>query len=179
MRKTAIFVAFLVAAALAAGAFGVLHDEISYTVSSEYFTKFKFLQFHLLDAEVPERLRAAEVGFLASWWMGVPLGLLTGLAGFIQPSPSQMAKALLLSLVVITGFTLTFALGGLVYGFLKTTTLDLGNYSGWFVPEGLEHPRNFICAGYMHNSAYLGGVAAIPVAWLFHFVYRNHAARAA
>jgi len=179
MRKVTAFIAFLVAAVLAAGAFGVLHDQISYTVSAEYFTRFKFLQFRLLDAEIPERVRAAEVGFLASWWMGIPLGLLTGVAGFIHPSASQMRKALLLSLPVIVGFTLAFALGGLAYGFFQTATLDLAHYANWFVPRGLEHPRSFICVGYMHNSAYLGGLLAIPVAWLFHFVYRVRAARTA
>jgi hypothetical protein len=177
MRKFATFVVFLFASLLAAGLFGVVHDQISYTVSAEYFTKFKFIQFHLLDLGVPERIRAAKVGFLASWWMGVPLGLLTGVAGFIHPSTSQMRRALLLSLPVIMSFTLAFALLGLVYGFRQTVNLDLGNYAGWFVPQDLKQPRNFICVGYMHNSAYIGGVVAIPVAWIFHFLYRRHTAR--
>ena len=176
MRKVTTFVAFLVLAVVAAGAFGVLHDQISYTVSNEYFTKFKFLQFRLLDTGVPERIRVAEVGFLASWWMGVPLGVLTGVFGFIHSSPAQMRKALLWSLLVIIPFTLVFALGGLLYGFSQTAELDLANYSGWFIPPNLQHPRSFICVGYMHNSAYLGGLAAIPVAWLFHFLFRRYAA---
>ncbi len=179
MRKIAILVVYLLASLIAAGLFGVLHDQISYTISNEYFTKFKFIQFHLLDSEVPERIRVAKVGLLASWWMGAPLGLLTGLAGFIHPSAAQMRKALLLSLPVLMGFTLVFALLGLAYGAAQTANLDLANYAGWFVPQGLERPRSFICAGYMHNSAYFGGVVAIPVAWLFHVLYRRHAARAA
>jgi hypothetical protein len=32
--------------ALIAGAYGILHDQISYTISPEYFTKLKFEQFH-------------------------------------------------------------------------------------------------------------------------------------
>lgn len=180
MSKLVTFFAFLVLAVLAAGAFGVIHDQISFTVSHEYFTKFKFLQFHLLEADVPERLRVAQVGFLASWWMGIPLGLLAGAAGFFHPSASQMRRALLLSLGVITSFALVFALAGLMYGYFQTTNLDLNDYVGWYVPATLEHPRNFICVGYMHNSAYIGGAAAIPVAWLFHVLYRRrHATRAA
>jgi hypothetical protein len=77
-----------------AGLFGALHDQMSYTVSSEYFAKFKFIQFHLLDPGVPERIRAAKVGFLASWWMGIPLGVLCGSAGFVQRSPALMLRAL-------------------------------------------------------------------------------------
>lgn len=177
MQKLATFIAFVAVAALAAGLYGAFNDQISFTVSDEYFTKFKFYQFHLLDSTVPQRLRAAEVGFLASWWMGLPIGLLTGVAAFIHPSAAQMCRALLLSLPLIIGTALAFALSGLVYGFVQTSHLDVGTYVGWFIPQGLERPRNFVCAGYMHNFAYLGGVAAIPVAWLFHFLYRRNAAQ--
>lgn len=164
---------------LTAGVFGAVHDQISYSVSNEYFTKFKFVQFHLLDSALPERIRVAIVGFLASWWMGIPLGILTGIAGFIYPSAGQMRRGLALSLPLICAFVLLVALAGLVYGVVQTSTLDLSNYRGWFMPRELEFPRRFICAGYMHNSAYLGGAAAIPTSWLFHFFYRRWSKHAA
>ncbi len=175
MQKVLAFIAFLFLSVLAAGIFGALHDQISYTVSSEYFTKFKFPQFNLLDADIPERVRAAQVGFFASWSMGITVGLLTGVAGFIHPHAAQMRKALLLSLALMAGITLLCALAGLAVGFFSTTVLDLSRYTGtgWFIPEGLEQPRRFVCAGYMHNAAYLGGVVAVPFAWMFHFRYRS------
>jgi hypothetical protein len=37
MKKNGIFVLFLPAAMLVAGLFGIIHDEISYSVSNEYF----------------------------------------------------------------------------------------------------------------------------------------------
>lgn len=172
-RHFPIFLLYVLLSMGVAGIFGALHDQISYTVSPEYFTRFKFLQFDLLDAGVPERFRAAKVGFLASWWMGLPLGLLTGVAGGIQRSPRQRLRALLWSWVVIVGFSLLFALGGLWYGYLQTANLDLADYHGWFLPDLLQHPRNFICVGYMHNAAYLGGVLSIPAAWVFHWIYRS------
>lgn len=172
MTKTFYFLSYTLLALLIAGLFGAIHDQISYTVSHEYFTKFKFLQFGLLDSAVPERLRAAEVGFLASWWMGLPLGILSGLAGFIHRDATQMRTALLWSLAVIAVFTLVFALCGLAYGYMQTRDYDLLSYQGWFIPNGLTHPRNFLCAGYMHNSAYIGGVLAIPAAWLFNIWFR-------
>jgi hypothetical protein len=95
MYRLQSFVLFMVLALLTAGIFGALHDQISYTVSHEYFTRFKFFQFGLLDPAVPERLRAAQVGFLASWWMGIPLGLLAGVAGFMHRDPIRQRRALL------------------------------------------------------------------------------------
>jgi hypothetical protein len=170
--KLGAFANYLLLSVIAAGLFGALHDQISYTVSPEYFTKFKFVQFAWLGSTLPARVRAAEIGFLASWWMGIPLGLLTGLAGFIHADAARMRRALLLSLPVITGFTLLFALTGLILGFLKTAELDLADYPERFIPPDLDEPRRFICAGTMHNFAYLGGALSIPLAWIFHIAWR-------
>lgn len=171
MRKFTTYLAFVIAAILAAGAFGAIHDQISYSVSHEYFTRFKFLQFRLLDPAVPERVRVAQVGFLASWWMGIPLGLASGLLAFIHRDPMRMRKALAWSIPLIVGFTLAVALGGLAYGFRQTESIELSRYVGWFIPDGVEHLRRFLCAGYMHNAAYIGGALSIPVAWLFHVTF--------
>ena len=62
---------------------------------------------------------------------------------------------------------LVVGLLGLLYGYVQTTTFDLNEYQGWFIPENLEQPRRFLCAGYMHNSSYLGALVALPVAVLF------------
>ena len=172
LKKIGIFLLFLPAAVLAAGLFGIVHDQISYSVSNEYFTKFKFIQFRLLDPGVPERIRAAEVGFLASWWMGIPLGILCGSAGFIQRSSTLMSRALAQTLIIVAIFTMLVALAGLAYGWEQTATIDLNNYRGWFIPRDVKEIRRFLCAGYMHNSAYLGGVLSIVIAWLFHLTFR-------
>ncbi len=94
MAKFGAFLLFIPLAILTAGAFGAPHDQISFTVSPEYFTKFKFHQFGLLDGSISKRLRAAEVGFLASWWMVIPLGPLVGSAGFIQCRAGPMRPPL-------------------------------------------------------------------------------------
>ena len=61
MKKLLAFLTFIVLAMVTAGLFGALHDQVSYSVSREYFTRFKFSQFQLLNPAVPERVRAAEV----------------------------------------------------------------------------------------------------------------------
>lgn len=174
LRRLETFIVFLAIAALAAGIFGAIHNQFSYTVSTEYFTKFKFIQFDLLDTSISERIRAAEVGFLASWRMGLYIGILSGVAAFHHKTNGQMRAGLLWSLLVIASFTLAFALAGLAYGFSQTGNLTLEAYNGWFIPDALENPRRFICAGYMHNAAYLGGAVSIPVAWIFHFLFYRH-----
>ena len=40
---------------LLAGLYGVVHDQVTYSISQEYFTRFKFLQFHYADFGLPPR----------------------------------------------------------------------------------------------------------------------------
>jgi hypothetical protein len=87
-----------------------------------------------------------------------------------------MARALTWSLPAISAFTLTVALAGLAYGWQQTAAVDLASNRAWFVPPGVNDLRHFLCAGYMHNAAYLGGALSIPAAWLFHLVFRANSA---
>jgi amino acid transporter len=169
-KKLAVYLLFVVLAIVVSGLYGILHDQISYTVAPEYFTKFKFRQFGMVDTPLPERVRASLIGFLASWWMGIPIGLLVGAAGFIHRGAGRMLRISLWSMLVAVVFTLLFGLVGLLYGYLQTAHIELVDYRGWFIPDDVTDLRRFLCCGYMHNSSYLGGVLAILVAWAFHVV---------
>ena len=172
MKKLLVFLFLMIVAVLVAGAYGALHNQISYTVSSEYFTKFKFRQFGLLESALPERVRASAVGFFASWWMGIPIGVLVGGAGFIHRGNRRMLWVSLWAFLVVALFALFVGLVGLLYGFSQTASIDLGDYDGWHVPPDVQDLRRFLCAGYMHNASYLGGALAVVAAWIFHLVVR-------
>ncbi len=175
MKKLLVYVLLIVLAVCVASLYGILHNQISYAVSPEYFTKFKFKQFGLVDTQLPERVRASMVGFYASWWMGIPIGLLVGVAGFIHRGYRRMLKVSLWSVGVAIVFTLLFGLCGLLYGYIQTRSINLAEYSEWYIPRDVVNFRRFLCAGYMHNAAYLGGVLSILVAWVFHLVVRIRA----
>ncbi|HLX96234.1 MAG TPA: signal peptide-containing protein [Verrucomicrobiae bacterium] len=172
MKKIPVFILLVLFAVVLSGLYGMLHNQISYTVSPEYFTKFKFRQFGFVDLQLPDRVRASMVGFLASWWMGIPIGLLVGAVGFIHSGPRRMFKVSLWSFAVVVAFTLLVGLCGLLYGYFETRTINLADYQGWYIPDDVINLRRFLCAGYMHNASYLGGTLAIFVAWVFHVVVR-------
>ena len=50
MRKLATFFIIVLAAIVIASLYGVGHDQVTYTISPEYYTKFKFIQFNLADS---------------------------------------------------------------------------------------------------------------------------------
>jgi len=179
MKKLLVYTLIVLLAMLLAGIYGAVHDQISYTVAPEYFTKFKFRQFGLVNSPLPERMRASVIGFLASWWMGIPIGLLVGAAGFIHPGHRRMLRISFMSLLVTMAFTLLFGLCGLLYGYFQTRQVNIAEYRGWFIPDDVTDLPRFLCAGYMHNASYLGGVLAIPVVWTFHVIVRIKTKQAA
>jgi len=167
LKRLIVYGLLVVLAVLVAGFYGVVHNQISYTVSPEYFTKFKFRQFGFVHTPLPGRVRAAMVGFLAAWWMGIPIGLLVNAAGFVHRGHRRMFRFSLWSLGIMVAFTLLFGLCGLLYGYFKTDSINLADYRGWFIPDDVVNLRRFLCAGYMHNSSYLGGVLGIVAGWIF------------
>jgi len=172
MKKLIVYLSLIFVAIGVAGVYGILHNQISYTVSPEYFTVFKFEQFRLEDTAIPERIRASMVGFYASWWMGIPIGILSGAIGFIQRGYRRMFVVSVQAMALAVAFTLVFGLLGLLYGYIQTSSLNAADYRDWFIPASLQDPRRFLCAGYLHNSAYLGGVLSIPVAWAYQIYIR-------
>ena len=159
-----------------AGLYGVLHNQISFSVSPEYFTRFKFQQFGLEGVRLPDRVRASIVGFLAAWWMGVPVGFLVGASAAVHPSPRRMLKAVLESALIVVGVALLFGALGLAFGFLRTSHIRAVDYNDWYIPNHVHHLRRFLCAAYMHNASYLGAALAVLAAWGYQLMRRRREA---
>ena len=70
LRDLPPMIAVAVVGAIVAGIYGIVHDQITYTISPEYLTKLKFDQFHYADIGPPDRVFVAAIGFLATWWVG-------------------------------------------------------------------------------------------------------------
>ncbi len=107
------------------------------------------------------------MGVLASWWMGIPLGIIITGVGFIQQDFKRIFLVTLQSFLVVIAVAMLVGMLGLLYGYFQTQEFILSEYQGWFIPDDLTQPRRFLCAGYMHNSSYLGALLALPLAIFF------------
>lgn len=170
MKKIVVFLLLIVIASILGGLYGILHDQLTYSISHEYYTKFKFYQFELKqsgdEAIFPNpRFQVSIVGFLATWWMGLPIGIILGCVGFIHPTAKLMwivtlrAMALTIFVAFVTGLI------GLLYG--KLYLADVG--VNWYLPKNLIDTNNFIAVGSMHNYSYLGGLCGL-IASIFYSV---------
>ena len=162
MNKFTALLLILLFSPLIGGVYGILHDQITYSISPEYYTKFKFYQFGLMDmgneAIFPNpRLEVSAVGFMATWWMGLIIGLILGLIGLIHKTYKQMLKTTVRAILITIIVAFTTGLIGLAYG--KFHLAEIG--VNWRLPENLVDPENFISVGSMHNFSYLGGVLGL------------------
>lgn len=162
LKKLLILILIIGLAPLIGGLYGILNDQLTYTISPEYYTKYKFYQFGLMDigneAIFPNpRIEVSAVGFMATWWMGLPIGLILGLVGLVHKDNKQMFQSTFKAIVLTVIVAFTTGLIGLAYGklYLADTGVD------WWLPENLIDTKNFIAVGSMHNFSYLGGFSGL------------------
>lgn len=141
-------------ACFVAGLFGAVHNQVSYTVSPDYFHAFKFIQFQIAPP-LHNRAGAALVGFLAAWWTGIVIGpVLTIVCGRV--CDHRWPRAVMGPAIATTVFV-TAAVGLVSLSaacLLVTPETDL---SQLWVPSGCRDPVAFTRAGIMHDGSYLGG----------------------
>lgn len=141
-------------ACLLAGLYGAAHNQISYTVSPEYFTRFKFAQFRI-PSGTPERLGAAIVGWRAAYRMGTLVALFTVTPALLAPGVRGMTIAALRGMAIATGVTLAVGLLALAVAFVVIDETNVGDVRRFGDRIGDAVP--FWRAGAMHNFSYLGG----------------------
>ncbi len=161
MGKFPTFFLLLLLAAFAAAVFGALHNQLSYSVGPTYFTDFKFIQFNISDT-TPDRLGAAYVGIMASWWMGPIIGLPAFIYGLLAVPNARSYLAAGMGSVFVVILLATFgALAGLLGGIVADTT-GFWDISMTF-PDGTTR-QDLLRAGFMHNASYLAGVLGLIAA---------------
>ena len=174
MKKLLVLYLLFIIAPVIAGVYGILHDQLTYTISPEYYTKFKFFQFGLADlgdeAIFPNpRLQVSIVGFLATWWVGLPIGLILGFVGMIHKNGKEMFRITMKALFLTLLIAFIAGLVGLAFG-----KFYLANHAtSWYLPENVMDKANYIAVGSMHNFSYLGGLIGLIVAVIFSVRKRN------
>ncbi len=163
MQKLWLFPVLLALGCCVAGLYGAAHNQISYTVSSEYFTEFKFQRFGIPE-EWPQRVGASVVGWQASWWMGLVIGVPILSLALLLPNAKAYWRGSLIAFGVAAATALVAGLLALAAGSLLIDEADL--WLGWY-PVGVTDRRAFALARTMHNFSYIGGGVGIFAAAIY------------
>jgi len=158
MKKLGVLVLTVLVSTLLGGVYGILHDQITYSISNEYFTKFKYAQFGFEPAWFGgDRPTVAVIGFLATWWVGLFIGTMLGLVALLLPDAATMRKAIVRAVGVVYGTVVLAGLAGFFYGKYHLTTTGVN----WWLPDDLVHKNDFITVGSIHNFGYAGGLLGL------------------
>lgn len=151
--------------ALLAGIYGILHDQITYSISEEYFTKLKFQQFSYADFGLPDRVFVAEIGFLATWWVGlISAWLLSRVALPAWPLQQAYQKCFVCFGIIFVAAVI----GGFVgYIFGITHNNDYVTWQNTCTSLGINHKRDFITVAMMHYAGYAGGIVGLIFSLLY------------
>jgi hypothetical protein len=158
MRKFMMFCLLVAVAIVIASIYGVAHDQVTYSISPEYYTKFKFIQFDLADSAAAQhmtqpRSAVVMVGVMATWWMGLYIGLILALFALAFRNAERMFQSALQAVALVVVIAILFAVIGGLYGHYVLAVKGVD----WWLPENLTDKQAFITVGSVHNFSYLGG----------------------
>jgi len=154
-----------VAGALFAGLYGILHDQITYWLSPEYFTRLKFIQFCYADIGLHPRIFVGEIGFLATWWVGffaawfmarITMPIFPRAIAFRYSFQAFIILFICAFAAAITGYTM-----GVLHG------PDYSPWEGVGSLLGVSDLPQFVHVTYIHNAGYLGAFLGLAAAILY------------
>jgi len=163
VKKIFAVVLISILSTLIAAIYGALNDQITYSISPEYYTKFKFQQFNIASQENVGKLKnlrlfVAFVGVLATWWVGLFFGFILGAVALIYNNWKTMIQVSIKSILIAIATTFTSGILGLVYGKIYLANQHISIFESWYIHKNLVDFKNFISVGSMHNFSYVGGV---------------------
>lgn len=154
-------------ASFLAGLYGIIHDQVTFSISSEYFTKVKYQQFDYLDFNVNDRLKTSFIGFFATWWVGLFFGWF--LARWFLPGNSLTVahQKIIKSATIIFLVSFLFATISGVYASLYSEIADYSNWQAIANAYGIKDTHAFVNVAYIHNGSYLGALVGFLIALIF------------
>lgn len=150
--RTFIFIALLILAPLLASIYGFIHDQITFVISEEFFTKFRFNNYDMPENWHP-RARAGMIGVMNAWKVGIPFGIILTFVGRIH----QNTRKLLFytTYAYILTFTLSFVFS--MIAFYLPAAPDIASIQQR-MPANILDPAAFQRVVQMNNFGYVGGI---------------------
>ena len=165
LRRLPVMLGYAGLGALIAGCYGMAHDQVTYSISPEYFTRLKFAQFHYADFGLPPRVFVAEIGFLATWWVGLVAGWFIARISVPACTRPEAFRCCARGFLIVLAFGFGAAIIGYVLGLLHGS-----DYSGWEIMTsrlGIADLPSFVRVAYIHNAGYLGGLIGLVTAIIY------------
>lgn len=158
----------IISTTLIASIFGMLHNQISYTISDEFFKDFLFGKFGISDWNIKNnRIEASIIGILGSYWMGFYVGIIYAVI-FLFLKTDNNLKNIFKAIFINVFITVLGSLSGylIAHFFISVENSDV------WMEFGTQNPQKYMEALYMNTGSYYGGILGLIIA-IFFLVNRN------
>ena len=178
MRKFFILLLVICVAVVIAALYGIGHDQVTYSISPEYFTRYKFIQFNLADSGAARHMtqpRSAVVmtGVKSSWLIGLAVGVVVGLFALVFRNSDRMFQSAVQALGLALVITIICAVIGFIYGHNVLARQGVS----WWMPANISDKPDYITAGTIHNFSYAGGAVGAVAGVVFLLVKNSRLRR--
>lgn len=150
---------------LAAITFGVLHDLVTAHICIEYFT-IGHQRLFATDWPVPHAL---AWGVIATWWVGVLLGVPLAIAARVGRRPKRTARELVVPLAKLVGVVGACAVVAGSIGFTLSSTGQVVLLEPFASQVPKDRHTRFITDLWMHLASYgagaVGGIVLAVKVW--------------
>lgn len=170
IKKSLAVPSIIIIAIVIASIFGIIHDQITYTISPEYYTKFKFSQFGLNSVPIKgnERYLVSITGIIATWWVGLILGITFSISSLLLKTWKIMLRISFSAMIMTIIITAIAALVGYLYGkFILINSDSLMNI------YDVQDFNNFIAVDSIHTASYIGGFVGMFLGIIYIVKHKN------
>jgi hypothetical protein len=154
MKKLIFSIKIILFCVLISIIYGILHDLVTVNISIEYFTIGHPV---LIESKNPLHL-AIFWGVIATWWVGLLLGIIISFSALVGRNPVLKYKTIILLIIKLTAIMSIFAIVGGILGYLTSKNgifYLVENLANRIKPE--RHYL-FLTAGWAHSASYLTGI---------------------
>ena len=163
VQKIFGMILIILLAILFASIFGALHNQLSYSVSNEFFEEYLFGNFGVNEWGIQnERLKASIIGVLGSYWVGLYLGILYAII-YVFLKTNQNLKNILSAI----SLNLMVAFIGSIVGYILAHFFIPQENTGVFIDFGIQRPQNYIEAAYMNTGSYYAGFFGLVIGIIY------------
>ena len=159
------FAAIVLLSILMAVVYGILHDQATARICVEYFTIGHPPVFGTDDPT----LLGIGWGIIATWWVGLILGVPLAIAARFGSRPKREALSVMRPLALLMGVSALFALAAGIAGWSLASLgyVKLVGYMADAIPA--DRHVAFLADGFAHTASYaagfIGGIVVIVQVW--------------
>lgn len=160
-------VKFAIIGSIIAGIYGIIHDQITYSISPEYFTKIKFNQFQLINFGFNEVIFVSIIGSIATGAVGFFVGWFLGRYYIPEQESSLALKNIKIGFLIVLLSSLFCASIAYLYGIYANPNAHLAFWKNTFEIYKIDDGWSFVRVAYIHYGSYFGGLLGIIATYTF------------